>query len=513
MNLLRTVFTVSGMTLISRVLGLVRDMLIARYFGVSYATDAFWTAFKIPNLLRRTFAEGAFSQAFVPILAEYRKTRSDEETQSLLDHVTGVLGVALFLITVLGILAAPWVVWATATGFANTPQRFELTATLLRWVFPYILFISLASLAGSILNAYNRFSVPAFTPTLLNVAMIVATVFVAPYVNPPVLALALGVLVGGILQLGFQVPYLMQIGKLPKLKPSFRDPAVRRILIKMGPAIFGVSISQISLLINTWFASYLPSGSVTWLYNADRLMELPTGLLGVALGTVLLPSLSRAAAGKEQEEYDALMDWGLKLTLLLAVPAAIGLGLLAAPLLSTLFLRGKYTAHDVLMTEQALIAYGAGLLGLILVKVLAPGFYARQNIKTPVRIGIVTLAATQLMNYVLVWKVHLNHAGLALAISLGACLNAGLLFAGLIRRGYYQPHAGWAQFFVKLVVANLAMAAVLWLVRGHTDVWLYGSTLMRVVRLAVVIGIGVVAYFGTLFALGFRIKDFRRHAK
>lgn len=510
MNLLKTVFTVSGMTLISRILGFIRDAAIARIFGVSVATDAFWTAFKIPNLLRRTFAEGAFSQAFVPILAEYRKTKSDEETNTLLNHVAGVLGLALLLVTILGIIAAPFVVWLTATGFANTPAKFELTVTLLRWLFPYIFLISLASLAGSILNAYNKFSVPAFTPTLLNISMIIATVFVAPHMHTPVLALAIGVLIGGILQLGYQLPHLAKLGKLPKPMPAFKDPAVKRIVLQMGPAIFAVSISQISLLINTWFASYLENGSVTWLYNADRLMELPTGLLGVALGTVLLPSLSRSAASNNQEEFNALLDWGLRLTLLLAIPAAVGLAIMAAPLLATLFMGGKYTARDVLMTEQALAAYSIGLAGLILVKVLAPGFYARQNIKTPVKIGIAVLCFTQATNYVLV--PFMKHAGLALAISLGAMANAGLLFFNLRRRGEYKPAAGWLAFFSKLVLATSLMAVFLWFAKGHFETWTHLRAWQRAIWLTGCIGGGVILYFGSLYALGFRLSQFKRRA-
>ncbi len=513
LNLLRTVFTVSGMTLISRILGLVRDAAIARIFGVSAATDAFWTAFKIPNLLRRTFAEGAFSQAFVPVLAEYRRNRSEAETRTLLDHVTGVLGLTLLIVTVLGVLAAPWVVWLTASGFTATPDRFELTVTLLRWLFPYILLISLTSLASSILNAYNQFSIPAFTPTLLNVAMIVATVFVAPYISKPILALAIGVLLGGILQLGFQLPWLMKLGMLPRPIPSWKDPAVRRILKLMGPAIFGVSIAQISLLINTLFASYLPSGSVTWMFNAERLMELPNGLLGVALGTVLLPSLSRHAAGKDETAYSALLDWGLRLSLLLALPAAVGLTLLAAPLLGTLYLGGRYTWHDVMMTEPALMAYAFGIIGFIMVKVLAPGFYARQNIKTPVKIGIAVLVTTQLLNLGLMLpfaRWGYGHVGLAIALSLGSCMNAGLLLYYLLRGGSYQPAAGWLRFLLKLVCACVVMAGVLWVLRGSHDIWRHGHTLTKAGHLLLLVCAGGLSYFATLFALGFRLRDFRR---
>ena len=388
--------------MVSRVLGFVRDAIIARVFGAGLASDAFFVAFKLPNLLRRIFAEGAFSQAFVPVLAEFKEQRGEAETRVFLSHITGTLTVVLMIVTALGMLAAPWIIWLTAP-VCQHPDKVALTSDLLRITFPYILFISLSSLASSVLNTWNRFSVPAFTPTLLNVSFILFSLLLADYFNPPVLTLAWAVFFGGIAQLAYQLPHLKKLDMLPMPRLKLRDAAVWRVIRQMGPAIFGVSIAQISLVINTIFASFLVSGSVSWMYYADRLMEFPTGVLGVALGTILLPSLSRHAArgAASAGEFSQLLDWGMRLSLLLAIPSSVGLAVLSQPLIATLFMYGKFTAHDAAMTQQALIAYSVGLLGLILVKVLAPGFYARQNIKTPVKIALVTLAATQLMNLAL----------------------------------------------------------------------------------------------------------------
>src|SRR5688572_16195577 len=416
MNLLKAVATVSSMTLISRILGFVRDLVIARVFGAGFVTDAFFVAFKLPNFLRRLFAEGAFSQAFVPVLAEYKNRRGEVETRLLVDRVATTLAGALFLVTLAGVVAAPLVIYVTAPGFAATPAKFDLTVDLLRVTFPYIFFISLVALAGGILNTHSRFSVPAVTPALLNLSFIGFALWGAPHFDPPVKALAWAVFAGGVAQLALQVPFLARIGLLPRFRLELRDEGVRRILRQMGPAVFGVSIGQISLVINVIFASFLATGSVSWLYYADRLMEFPTALLGVALGTVLLPSLSRHHTEQAGEDYSKLLDWGLRLALMLALPAACALALLAVPLIATLFYYGEFSAHAVEMTRDALIAYSVGLLGLILVKVLAPGFYAKQNIRTPVRIAIIALVATQVMNLILVWP--LQHVGLALSISL-----------------------------------------------------------------------------------------------
>lgn len=509
MNLLKALAAVSSMTMLSRILGLVRDAVIARQFGVSLATDAFLVAFRLPNLLRRIFAEGAFSQAFVPILAEYRNTRSAEDTRAFVDHVATLLALILVLVSIAGVLAAPVIIHLTAPGFAATPDRFQTTVDLLRITFPYILFISLTALAGGILNTWSRFTVPAFTPALLNVAFIVFALWLVPYFDPPIEALAWAVFAGGLLQLGFLLPFLARIGMLPRPRLNLRDPGVWRLLKLMGPAIFGVSVGQVSLLISTIFASFLLAGSVTWLYYADRLMELPTGLLGVALGTILLPSLSRSFAQKTAAEYSQLLDWGLRLTFLLALPCALALALLAVPLIATLFHHGAFEAGDVLMTRRALIAYSAGLLGLILVKVLAPGFYARQDIRTPVKIAVVVLVLTQLMN--LLFVPWLAHAGLALAIGLGAMVNAGWLLTGLIRRGAYRPAPGWARFALQVVAASVLLAVFLsWASVSLEWTGFEGQRPLRVVTLAGCVLGSVLIYFGALALAGLNLRQFVR---
>lgn len=510
MNLLKSLAAVSSLTMLSRVLGFVRDTIIARTFGAGVASDAFVVAFKLPNLLRRIFAEGAFSQAFVPILAEYKTQQGEEATRTFVAYVSGLLTLVLALVTLIGILAAPWIVWISAPGFADEPDRFNLTTDLLRVTFPYILLISLSSLAGAVLNTWNRFSVPAFVPTLLNVSMIVFALFLTPYFDPPIMALGWAVLVGGLLQLCYQLPHLKRIGMLVLPRLNLKDMGVWRVLKQMGPAIFGVSVSQISLIINTIFASFLVAGSVSWMYYADRLMELPSGVLGVALGTILLPALSKTYASADHGEYSRLLDWGLRLCFVLVLPSTVALALLAEPLTVSLFQYGKFSATDALMTQQALIAYSVGLLGIILVKILAPGFYAQQNIKTPVKIALVTLVFTQLMNLLLIGP--LAHAGLALSIGLAACLNAGLLFWQLRKRNIFQPQAGWLVFLFKLVVAVLVMAAALLGVMHYMPVWSEGTMLWRLLRLGVLVAAGLASYFATLLLLGFRLRDFSRRA-
>jgi putative peptidoglycan lipid II flippase len=513
MNLLRTLFTVGSMTFASRLLGFVRDTLIARVFGAGMFTDAFIVAFRIPNFLRRISAEGAFSQAFIPILAEYKQQRSQSETKALINHVATLMGLFLVVLTIIGMLAAPWVVQITAPGFAANATKFELTVDLLRVTFPYILFISLVSLAGGVLNTYGNFSTPAFTPVWLNVSFIVAMLFVAPYFDHSIRVLAWAVFVGGILQFIYQLPYLSKLGLMPRIDLNLHDEGVWRILKLMGPAIFGVSVAQISILINTVIASYLVSGSVSWLYFADRLMEFPTGLLGVALGTILLPSLSKSVADKDDSEYSQLLDWGLRLTLMLAFPAAVALAVLAVPLVTSLFMYGAFTARDVVMTKVALIAYSVGLLGLILVKVLAPAFYSRQNIKTPVKIALFTLVITQLMNVLFVFILdfkEFKHAGLALAIGLGACVNASLLFYHLRKRMLYQPQAGWATFMLKLLLAVVVMAAALHFTAGDDMRWLGYGLFEKMLRLLSLLLIGVTVYFAMLWLMGIRVQDFIR---
>lgn len=511
MNLLRTLATVSGLTLLSRILGFVRDFVIARAFGAGMLTDAFFVAFRLPNLLRRLFAEGAFSQAFVPLLAEYRNRQGGEETKQLVDRVASVLFVVVLGVAFIGILAAPLLVHLTAPGFSADEDKFALTVALTRITFPYILFMALVALAAGILNTWSRFSLPAFTPVLLNLSFIGMALFAAPYFNPPVMALAWAVFLGGVLQLAIQLPALRRIGMLPRFDFAPRDPGVKRVLKLMAPAVLGVSVAQLSLLINTVFASFLPSGSVSWLYYADRLMEFPAGLLGAALGTVLLPSLSRAHAGRQADEFSALLDWGLRLTFLLTLPAALALALLGVPLIATLFQHGAFTADDVLQTRSALLAYSVGLIGLILVKVLAPGFYAQQNIRTPVKIALATLLATQAMN--LAFIMPFRHAGLALAIGLASCLNAGLLFRGLRRHNIYVPLAGWPAFGLKLVVALLGLGLVLWWGMGSEADWLQATSLSRISHLTVLVLAGAGTYFATLWLLGFRPGDFRRQGR
>jgi putative peptidoglycan lipid II flippase len=516
MNLHKTLATVSGMTMLSRVTGLLRELLIASAFGASAYTDAFFVAFRIPNLLRRLFAEGAFSQAFVPILAEYKNQKGDKATKELVDNAATVLMWALLLTCILGILAAPIVVYFVATGLKSDPTAFTASVTMTRIMFPYIGFMAFVALAGGILNTWRRFQVPAFTPVLLNLSFIAASLFVAPRMTQPVYALAFAVVVGGILQVAIQIPALYRIGMLPRisLNPKFAlsDPGTRRILKQMGPAIIAVSVAQISVIINTNIASRLDNGSVSWLSYADRLMEFPTALLGVALGTILLPSLSKAHADHNHAEYSSLLDWGLRLTFLIALPSAVGLVTLSEPLTATLFHYGKFDTQSVTMTARALIAYGVGLIGLILVKILAPGFFAKQDMKTPVKIGIGVLIATQVMN--LLFVPWIAHAGLALSVGLGACLNAGLLYWGLRRRSIYVPLPGWDKFLAKLTVALFLLAAVaLWTASQFNWLELRAQPLHRVGALAIVMLACGTSYFGTLLLMGFRFRDFKRIAR
>jgi putative peptidoglycan lipid II flippase len=513
MNLHKTLATVSGMTMLSRVTGLLRELLIARAFGASAYTDAFFVAFRIPNLLRRLFAEGAFSQAFVPILAEYKNRKGDTSTKELVDHVATILSWALLITCLLGIIGAPVIVYFIATGLKSDLDAFNTSVTMTRIMFPYIGFMSFVALAGGILNTWREFKIPALTPVLLNLSFIAASLFVAPHMRQPVYALAFAVFVGGVLQIAIQIPALHKFGMLPRIsfrpKAALTDPGVRRVLKQMVPATFAVSVAQISLIINTNIASRLQNGSVSWLSYADRLMEFPTALLGVALGTILLPSLAKAHADADKVEYSSLLDWGLRLTFLLALPSAVGLATLSEPLTTTLFHYGKFDAQSVVMTGRALIAYGVGLIGLILVKILAPGFYAKQDIRTPVKIAVGVLVATQLMNMLFVpW---IAHAGLALSIGLGACFNAAFLYWGLRRRGIYVANRGWGLFLIRLVGALFLLAGVALWSAGHFD-WqgMRNQPIHRVGALIAVLLACGATYFGALFAMGFRFRDFKR---
>jgi putative peptidoglycan lipid II flippase len=471
-------------------------------------TDAFFVAFRIPNLLRRLFAEGAFSQAFVPVLAEQKNKSSPEETKRLIDGVATLLFLALVAAALIGMAAAWPIVWLSAPGFSADPAKFDLTVRMLRITFPYIAFISLVALSAGLLNTWNRFSVPAITPAFLNIAFIVGALAFAGHFDPPVVVLAWAVFAGGILQLAFQIPFLLKLGVLPRWRLDFRHPGVRRVLTLMLPAAFGVSVGQLSLLINTIFASFLVSGSVSWLYYADRLMEFPAGVLGAALGTILLPSLSKYHADADHAEYARLLDWGLRVTVLLAAPAAAALAVMALPLIAALFHYGRFTAADAFLTREALVAYSIGLLGMMLVKILAPGFYARQNIATPVKIGIVTLVATQLMNLAFIGPF--KHAGLALAIGLGACLNAAMLYRALRRNGFYAPQPGWLIFLLKVAASVGFMAAVVYTTMGEARWWLnaaWHAKLPAAIGLAL---LGATAYGACLALFGFRLRDFAR---
>ncbi|MDD5057786.1 MAG: murein biosynthesis integral membrane protein MurJ [Sideroxydans sp.] len=510
MNLLKALATVSSLTLVSRILAFVRDILIARIFGAGIANDAYIIATRLPNLLRRMFAEGAFSQAFVPIFGEYHKRKGHDETKLMVDHVVTLLAIVLFIVTLIGIVAAPLIIYLTAPGFIKDTEKFNLTVQMLRITSPYIFFISLVAVAAGILNTYNKFWVPAFAPVLLNVCLIGGALWLTPYFEQPIIAMAWAWFVAGFVQLAFQIPFLKKIGMLPSIRFNLKDEGMWRVVRQMGPAMFGVSIAQISLIINTVFASFLMVGSVSWLYYADRLMEFPAGLLGAALATILLPSLSKHHATNSTEEYSKLLDWGLRLVCMLTLPAALALGLISVPLLATFFQHGAFMALDVLKTSYALIGYSIGLIGIIAVKVLAPGFYARQDIRTPVKIGIATLVATQLMNLLFIFVLDFGHAGLALSIGLGACFNSAILFYLLKKRGIYRPEPGWGKFFLKLCAALLALGLTLWFGMGTEQLWLMTHGWPRIIHLTWLVAAGVVVYFAVLFALGFRLKDFSK---
>jgi putative peptidoglycan lipid II flippase len=515
MNLLKTLAAISSMTMLSRITGLLRESLFARAFGASAYTDAFIVAFRIPNLLRRLFAEGAFSQAFVPILSEYKTQHGEAATKGLVDHVATTLVWATVLTSIVGIIGAPALLMLVAGGLERDPEAFDASIIMTRMMFPYIACMSFVALAGGVLNTWRQFKIPAFTPVLLNLSFIFATLVLVNYLEQPIYAMAIAVCVGGLLQVGIQIPALIKIGMLPRISMNplagLRDSGVRRMLKKMGPAVFAVSAAQISLLINTSIAASLAAGAVSALQYADRLMEFPTAMLGVALATILLPSLSKANNEGDTGEYSALLNWGLRLTFLLAVPAAVGMATLAAPMIATLFHYGKFSDATITYAALPLMAYSAGLVGIILVKTLAPAFYARQDVRTPVRIAVGVLVATQMMN--LVFVPLLGVAGLALSIGLGACINAAFLYAGLRRRGIYVPQPGWIVFFLKLVAGVAVMGAVTWFSQAQFD-WaaMQATPWLRAGALLGIIALAAIAYFAVLFALGFRVGDFKRRA-
>ncbi|WP_267899215.1 MULTISPECIES: murein biosynthesis integral membrane protein MurJ [Modicisalibacter] len=508
-GLLRSGMVVSAMTMLSRVMGLVRDVTIAALFGAGSGADAFFVAFKIPNFMRRLFAEGAFNQAFVPVLSEYATRRTREEVRELLDAVSGSLAVVLALLTALAMLTAPWLAWLFAPGFGRDPEKLALTADMLRLTFPYLLLISMTAFSGSVLNTWNRFAVPAFTPVLLNLALIGAAVWLTPWMTVPSMALAWGVLIAGAVQLAFQVPFLARLGLLPTPWPAFRHPGVRRILWLMTPALFGVSVSQINLLLDTVLASFLASGSVSWLYYSDRLVELPLGVFGIAIGTVILPALSKRHAEQSREHFARMLDWSLRAVLLLGLPAALALAVLAEPLLVSLFHYGAMTDHDIVMASMSLRAYAVGLVAFMLIKVLAPGYFARQDTATPVKIGIVAMVANMGFNLALI--LPLAHAGLALATSASAFVNAGLLARGLRRRGVLVFQPGWGRYALQLLGGCGLMATGLWWFSPDWHVWLEWGVTRRAATLgALVIG-GALTYFAWLAATGMRLRDFRLH--
>ena len=522
MSLFKAASTVSLLTLVSRITGLARELLIASTFGASALTDAFNVAFRIPNLFRRLFAEGAFSQAFVPVLAATKAQEGDAATRVLIGRVATVLVWVLLLTCVLGVLAAPLLVWAMASGLRQIEAggAFDVAVVMTRWMFPYIAFMSLVALASGVLNTWKRFAVPAATPVLLNLAMIAAAWWGAPWLArlglEPIYALAVGVMAGGVLQLGVQIPALKRLGLLPTIgirwravRAAWADPHTQRVARLMGPALLGVSVAQISLLINTQIASHLAPGSVSWLSYADRLMEFPTAMLGVALGVVLMPQLASAKAANDVARYSAMLDWGLRLVVLLAVPCALALLTFAKPLVAVLYHYGAFSERDVQQTAVALMGWGVGLLGVVAIKVLAPGYYASQDIRTPVRIAVVVLVITQLLNIGLV--PLFQHAALSLSIGLGALINAGWLYLGLRQRGSYQPEPGWGLFVLQVLAASALLAVFLMWAAGtvHWTQW-QSRPWARIGLLALVVAGGALLYLGAAWAAGLKLKQFLR---
>jgi putative peptidoglycan lipid II flippase len=516
-RLFKSTSVVGSMTLLSRISGLAREIAFSHWLGAGVVMDAFVVAFKIPNLLRRFFAEGAFSQAFVPVISEYRSNRTPAEARELIDRVTGTLAVMLLAVTAIGVVAAPVLIIVFAGGFIADDGRYELATGMLRLTFPYVLFISLTALAGGILNTYRRFAIPAFTPVLLNVVMILFAGWVAPRLDRPELALAAGVFVAGLVQLVFQVPFLLKLGLLPRPRWGWAHEGVRRILKLMLPAMFGSSVAQISILFDTLIASFLAAGSVSWLYYSDRLVEFPLGVFGIALATVILPRLSEHHAKASTETFAATLDWALRLVLVIAVPAALGLALLAQPLMATLFYGGEFTERDVAMATASLWAYSPGLIGFILVKVLAPGYFARQDTRTPVRVGVQALALSMGLNVVFVVALQRTgwappHAGIAAATTCSALFNSALLLRGLLRSGVYRVRPGWRALYAQVIGASVVMTlALVWGLR-QVDNWLLLSRLERAMILTVCVGGAAIVYFVVCWLLGLRVRTLRIRA-
>ena len=510
-SLIQSTSVVSGMTLLSRILGLVRDMVLARFFAVSIVMDAFLVANRIPNMLRRFFAEGAFSQGFVPVMARYREKHSHEEARQFVDAIAGTFAVILFVVTLLGVRAAPLLVAIVAPGFIGDGGDFELATMMLRFTFPYLFFVSLTAFAGGILNTYGRFAVPAFTPVILNIALIAAVYFWAPHLQEPGMALAYAVFVAGIFQLLLQLPFLMQIRALPRPKWNWRHEGVQRSVRLMLPAIFGSSVAQINVLVGGMIASLLGVGKISLLYYSDRLMEFPLGLFGIALATVTLPYLSRQFSNDAHDEFAATIDWSMKLVLLIATPAAAGLIILAEPLVATIFYGGAFSVDDVRMTALALQAFSIGLVGFSFVKILAPAYFARHDTRTPVRIALIALAVNFGLSVILAWYLTSrgyagNHAGLALAISVAALLNAFLLYRGLSREGVIQHSSGWGRLLIQTASATILMGALVTWLNRPLAWWIESAIATRVSWLAVIILAGATAYGLVLLVLGLRIS-------
>ncbi len=509
-GLLRSSGIVSIMTMVSRVFGLVRDMVIAYFFGAGAGADAFFLAFRIPNLFRRLFAEGAFSQAFVPVLSEYRTQRSDAEVKGLISKVSGTLGVNLVLITLLGVVGAELIISVFAAGFVYNGEvgKLALATDMLRLTFPYLLLISMTAFSGAILNTYGRFAAPAFTPVLLNVSLIMCAVYLRPYLDAPVMALAWGVLIAGVAQLTFQLPFLASEGLLTKPSVGFRDEGVKKILTLMLPAIFGVSVGQINLLLDTVLASFLETGSLSWLYYSDRLLELPLALFGITIATVILPSLSREHAEQSSQEFSDTLNWAVRLVFLFGLPASIALIYLSEALIATLFYQGEMTTRDIRMASLSLMAYAVGLLGHMLVKVLAPGYFARQDTRTPVKFGIVALVSNMVLNLILVWQF--KHAGLALATSLSAFINASLLFYGLRKsKTLVSAPGGWS-FFIRVIFANGCLLLMLAIISPAIDHWIALGFVERFGQMFLICTAGVMTYGMALWLSGYRYKHFNR---
>lgn len=505
-SLFRSTTLVSGMTFISRVLGLIRDVLIAQLFGATAAIDAFYVAFRIPNFMRALFAEGAFSQAFVPVLSEYRELKTPDQVRQFIARMQGALLLALVLLVTFCIIFSPLIAVLFAPGFVDEPYRLSLTTEMLRITFPYLLLISMAAFCGAVLNSHGSFGAPAFAPVLLNVMMIIAAIWLSPHFAEPVVALAVGVLVAGIFQFLFQIPFLhaKRLFMLPKL--VWRDEGVRRVGGLLVPALFGVSVVQISLFIDTLFASFLPAGSITWLYYSDRLVYFPLGIFGVALATVILPHLSRKHTNRSVEEFSSTLDWAFRGVLIIAFPSAVGLALLASPLFISLFQYGQFTLHDALMATRSLIAYAVGLPAFMMLKVLASGFYSQQNIKTPVKIAVIALLVNVALNFALIGP--LQHAGLALATSLSSTLNAGLLCFLLSKKGMYQPQQGWWLYLLRLLFAVSVMGVLLWWLSPASSEWAAWGWKDRLLHLGFLLGVGMLSYFISLRVVGVKLRSF-----